>query len=98
MNPVTVAALQLAFGEDRDENIAFVADAVRILKKAAADWRKNAPKKADFDAAVCHGGVARHEPARTADICFLEPIQVTDVEGRRRIADLWTLIKERSGK
>ena len=28
------------------------------------------------------------EPARTADICFLEPIQVTDVEGRRRIADL----------
>ncbi|CPR69631.1 hypothetical protein [Mycobacteroides abscessus] len=28
-----------------------VADAVRILKKAAAEWRKNAPKKSDFDAA-----------------------------------------------
>ena len=28
------------------------------------------------------------EPARTADICFLEPIRSADVEGRRRIADL----------
>jgi 1-acyl-sn-glycerol-3-phosphate acyltransferase len=28
------------------------------------------------------------EPARTADICFLEPIRIADVEGRRRIADL----------
>ncbi|GGD51161.1 lysophospholipid acyltransferase family protein [Pseudoxanthomonas indica] len=28
------------------------------------------------------------EPGRTAAICFLEPIRVTDVEGRRRIADL----------
>lgn len=28
------------------------------------------------------------EPARTADICFLEPIRAMDVEGRRRIAEL----------
>lgn len=28
------------------------------------------------------------EPARTADICFLEPIRIADVEGRRRIAGL----------
>ncbi len=28
------------------------------------------------------------EPARSADICFLEPIRVSDVEGRRRIAEL----------
>lgn len=28
------------------------------------------------------------EPAREAAVCFLEPIRVTDVEGRRRIADL----------
>ena len=28
------------------------------------------------------------EPARAADICFLEPIRVADVEGRRRIAEL----------
>jgi 1-acyl-sn-glycerol-3-phosphate acyltransferase len=28
------------------------------------------------------------EPARTADICFLEPIRVTDLDGRRRIAEL----------
>ena len=28
------------------------------------------------------------EPARSADICFLEPIRIADVEGRRRIAEL----------
>jgi len=28
------------------------------------------------------------EPARSADICFLEPIRVADVDGRRRIAEL----------
>jgi 1-acyl-sn-glycerol-3-phosphate acyltransferase len=28
------------------------------------------------------------EPSREAAICFLEPIRVTDMEGRRRIADL----------
>lgn len=28
------------------------------------------------------------EPARAADVCFLEPIQVADMEGRRGIAEL----------
>ncbi len=28
------------------------------------------------------------EPARVADVCFLEPIRVADVEGRRRIAEI----------
>lgn len=36
MSQVTVAALQLAFGADRDENIAFVADAVRMAAARGA--------------------------------------------------------------
>jgi 1-acyl-sn-glycerol-3-phosphate acyltransferase len=28
------------------------------------------------------------EPARKADVCFLEPIETTDAGGRRRIAEL----------
>lgn len=48
-------------------NAVVVGDAVRILKAAAAAWEKNAPKKADFDAAEKDLADARKQMSDAAE-------------------------------
>ncbi|WP_078321702.1 hypothetical protein [Mycobacteroides chelonae] len=68
--PEDVAADAAAAGtttRDLAATAVTVADAVRILKKAAAEWRKNAPKKADFDAAEKELADARKQMSDAAE-------------------------------